>query len=537
MHDPAWLPRLAHHSNPYLKSTRTSNRSAEGVLETRSSRLFQSYAKSWLVPDVVASFPFNWFNGFLRFEPPDGDFTTSENANLFLMVRVLKLVKLLRLLRIARFFRYLGRWERLLLSHVNSNVMRLLKLLFALILFSHWNACLQFFLGTLDTVVVTEIDPVSGETLYRHHLHPDVWVVRAHIDNYSPVLQWSWSFYHATTQLLAISDGIVQPQRPAELWVFLTSVVIGAALYAVFVATLTAVLTEMGASGKEYRSKVDMLHQYMRNLRMPEELRHKLLAYYELCYPTRQMFHESDILDQLSTPLRTRIALLKCHDVLAALRVLHDDRLSSTIALYLERVVFVDEDFIIRSGDFGKGMFFISAGAVEVFMPNNLSKPVTTLGRNAFFGEMSLLDPDGRVTADARVKGYCEGYFMSRENFTMVLALFPQFRAYIEMVARMRLEAVKGETPVEEANAVLSPIKRRLIKSALTAMNCSKAATTVSSGAETGGADTRADTRPGNGIDGTSAACQGWKRRLPRRLSVVIRSAQSQQQSPQALEA
>ena len=53
-------------------------------------------------------------------------------------------------------------------------------------------------------------------------------------------------------------------------------------------ATLTAVFTEFGASGREYRSKIDMLHQYMRSLRMPQELRAKLQAYFELCFPTRR---------------------------------------------------------------------------------------------------------------------------------------------------------------------------------------------------------------------------------------------------------
>ena len=58
-----------------------------------------------------------------------------------------------------------------------------------------------------------------------------------------------------------------------------------------FAATLTAVFTEFGASGREYRSKIDMLHQYMRSLRMPQELRDKLKAYFELCFPTRRVCH------------------------------------------------------------------------------------------------------------------------------------------------------------------------------------------------------------------------------------------------------
>ena len=78
------------------------------------------------------------------------------------------------------------------------------------------------------------------------------------------------------------------------------------------------------------------------------------------------MFHESEILDRLSHPLRSRIALLKCHDVLTALSVLHDENLAREIASRLERVVFVAGDAIIHHGDHGRGMYFISSGSVEV---------------------------------------------------------------------------------------------------------------------------------------------------------------------------
>ena len=216
------------------------------------------------------------------------------------------------------------------------------------------------------------------------------------------------------TQLLAISVGIVDPVRSAELWVYLISIIIGAGLNAIFVASLTAVFAEMGASGKEYRANLDMLHQYMHNQKMDATLRGKIKSFFMLCYPERKMFHEEHILNQLSRPLQTQIALLKCDSVLRTLRVVDDPNLARTIAIYLERVVYIDDDYIIRAGDYGRGMYFISDGNVEIFIENKLA---TTLGQNAFFGEMALLDPSGRSTGDVRAKVFCEGYHLSRENF------------------------------------------------------------------------------------------------------------------------
>ena len=64
------------------------------------------------------------------------------------MLRVLRVVKLLRLLRLARLFRLLERWrEAIGLSH---NLQRLSKLMFLMLLFSHWDGCLLFLLAYLE---------------------------------------------------------------------------------------------------------------------------------------------------------------------------------------------------------------------------------------------------------------------------------------------------------------------------------------------------------------------------------------------------
>ena len=148
------------------------------------------------------------------------------------------------------------------------------------------------------------------------------------------------------------------------------------------------------------------------------------------------MFNERDILDHLSHPLQSEIAMLKCRDVLKALRV-HDDNLARKIALSLKRVVFVSGDCVLHEGDYGRGMYFITSGTVEIFV-RGIDQPMTTLGKHSFFGEMSLLEPGGKVTASTVVSGYMEGWQLTRESFHELLAQFPEFREYIVNVARKR---------------------------------------------------------------------------------------------------
>ena len=88
----------------------------------------------------------------------------------------------------------------------------------------------------------------------------------------------------------------------------------------------------------------------MRHLHVSKELRARMRAYYELCFPGRAMFDETSIISSLSHPLQSEIALHKCHGVLESLRVLHEPQLARVIASLLERMVFVHDDYIIYAG-------------------------------------------------------------------------------------------------------------------------------------------------------------------------------------------
>ena len=58
------------------------------------------------------------------------------------------------------------------------------------------------------------------------------------------------------------------------------------------------------------------------------------------------------------------------------------------LARLLRPRLLVPDELVIRKGDRGRGMFFISSGAVEVVLPHERVR----LGSGDFFGEMALLD-------------------------------------------------------------------------------------------------------------------------------------------------
>ncbi|CAN7494353.1 cation:proton antiporter domain-containing protein [Rhizobium sp. LjRoot258] len=90
---------------------------------------------------------------------------------------------------------------------------------------------------------------------------------------------------------------------------------------------------------------------------------------------------------------------------------------------------------VMRKGDRGDGMYFLSSGAVEVQLPG---EPIR-LDPGAFFGEMALLS-GGRRTADVVAVDFCQFFVLERRDFNMFTAKHPVLRQAVSEMARERTE-------------------------------------------------------------------------------------------------
>lgn len=105
------------------------------------------------------------------------------------------------------------------------------------------------------------------------------------------------------------------------------------------------------------------------------------------------------------------------------------------IAKLLRPRLSVPGEAIMRKGDPGTDMFFVSSGAVEVVL-----KPTPVqIGTGGFFGEMALVNQQPR-TADVISLGYCELLALSGRDFEKFMKLNEEVRKVIESVARERQE-------------------------------------------------------------------------------------------------
>ncbi len=95
---------------------------------------------------------------------------------------------------------------------------------------------------------------------------------------------------------------------------------------------------------------------------------------------------------------------------------------------------------LIRKGDRGEAVYFISSGAVEV----DTGKSKIRLGKGDFVGELSLFY-GGRRSADVTTIGYSNLLVLEGEDFRTLLDRNPHIREVVEAVAEKRMRE-RGKT-------------------------------------------------------------------------------------------
>jgi len=102
---------------------------------------------------------------------------------------------------------------------------------------------------------------------------------------------------------------------------------------------------------------------------------------------------------------------------------------------------------IVRAGERGGAMFFISAGEVEVRIEPD---PVILRG-GEFFGELAMLT-GRRRSADVVARGLCHLLVLEARDFRKLAKLLPELRQQIGDVAEKRLKAASPKAPASAAD-------------------------------------------------------------------------------------
>ncbi|KAJ3229208.1 Potassium voltage-gated channel sub H member 7 [Chytriomyces hyalinus] len=238
-----------------------------------------------------------------------------------------------------------------------------------------------------------------------------------------------------------------RPNTPQEQIIMICFSMIGAALYASIVGTISSFSIGLDVSGRLYKQKIDELKEYMRWKGLDPVTRRKVIKYYEIKYRGK-FFEEKTLLSEMNDSLRMEIAAQNCKQLIAKVpflnRKMHDGRdelFLGRIATALTTSYYVPGDIIISVGDMGFEMFFILKGSVNVMVGGNL---VGRLQEGSFFGELALIANIPR-TATIQAASTCVMYVLSRKDFEKILPEYEDVRNGLDVIYLERMARVKQE--------------------------------------------------------------------------------------------
>lgn len=359
-----------------------------------------NYLKGRFWIDFVASIPFDIFSYM---------FESSKSNQLTL--QLIGLLKLVRVLRLSRLITYLNLKNELKMS------LKLGKLIFFIILYTHCLAWLWYFIVKQDEKWLPPLDYVWVGTEYY---------------NYPNGEKYLSSIYHA---MLMIGGNDVGPRGSLQLWFVSFMLLAGAIINANIFGNMAVILSSLNKKSTTFQEKLDNGNETMKNLKIPSKLMDEIKQYYTLTQITQDHQKElDDFLKTLSPSLRQKVITNIFEDTLNLNSVFRNQKTMITSILQgLEAKIFSPEDKIIKQGEYAISMFFLARGewSVSVISEKQREIFVRTLVEGDYFGEIGLIKQWKR-TASVSSKNYATLAEFDFEVYTKLMSEFPNVKVKME---------------------------------------------------------------------------------------------------------
>lgn len=370
--------------------------------ESEKSTLNNKYLKSWFLVDFMAAFPFGLFLTGLPFDSTLG-------------IKALRLLRLARLLKLAKMVPLIRKWGNVMA--LNPSVLRMFLFLFLVSFTAHWMACawIALFPGMVTS---------DGTGTYIRAIY---WVI---------------------TTMTTVGYGDITPVTNAQTIYAMLVMILGVGTYGYVIANLSNFFGNMDTAKLDFSKKMAIVNAFLAYRSVPSHLEKRIRAYYEYIWENRLDHDENEVIDDLPHSLRTEVALFLRKPLLSKVplfREASEDFLHEVVH-HLNIHVFMPGDEVVRRGDRGESMFFISKGNVAI-LDSDSQSTLAVLGEGSFFGETSLLTAQPR-NATVKALEFCNIYSLDKLRFDMLLNKYPSFAATIHTISAERRIAL--ESPLNE---------------------------------------------------------------------------------------
>lgn len=325
-----------------------------GIWETKHRLIAKRYFKGWFSIDAASSIPYDLLS--LLQETTS---TSSAGVGQLKLLRNLRLLRLAKLLRIFRASRIWNRWSQQLPFSFASMSLWLFGV--SVLIMSHWAACLLR--------IVPQIE--DGETDWmKGYFEGSLGLVDVPSTGSVYLAAYYWSVMTLTT----IGYGDVTAQTDAERLLLTVLMIIGGGMYAYIVGAVCGIVASMDMLKIEFRQAVDELNMFMKEKKIPKELRVKLRQFFHYTEGQRRLRHYHTLLEDMSPALRGDVSRIINKDwvhkvpFIEVAPIEEREAFITAIAIELQLRAYPPLERIMSPGVTVNEMYIINRGTVSIHM-------------------------------------------------------------------------------------------------------------------------------------------------------------------------
>jgi Ion transport protein/Cyclic nucleotide-binding domain len=362
------------------------------------------YLKTFFPIDLLASVPFELLFVF-HSEAAAGT------------VSLIVLIRILRLLRVSRMYLIFNRWQNT--GWMNPSGLRIARFLTLITLLIHLLACMWFQVAAIED-------------------YPkDSWVVLSGIKDAEVSSQYIRALYWTITTMTTIGYGDITPSRDLEYIVAMVIMLLGASMYAFIIGNVASLLNHLDYGKANHWQRMETVTEYLRSRQVPKTLVARIRAFYEYLWTKHKGVPRDTIISDLPESLRLEVLLSLARELLENVPLFKycQPPLRNALLIALKPHTFDPGSHVVREGDVGKQIFFISKGRTKIIKEPDQN--IDVLQNGDYFGHMSILLGERR-TASVVATTYCEIFELSKRSYDEVAQRHPELK---EIMKKMSSEA------------------------------------------------------------------------------------------------
>lgn len=334
-----------------------------GVLVTDRKAIRRHYARTWFIPDVLATFPWDALGLSLQDD--------RSKPNILKLPRYIRLVRLLKLIRLTRILRLKHGFTKLEIKlRLKYGYIRLAGLILSVMLTAHWFACLFFYFGSIGGLKMNWVTQDGIPTdLYGRYIA---------------------ALYFSVYTITTIGYGDVVPENTLERSFTTIIMFLGAAVFAYVISQVSNIACELNESSAHHRRVMDSLTDFAKYRQLPDDLVYDIRRYFQREHMRQRVAHEKELLDAINRDLRIKVFKHMYGTQLEHSHLFKDipaGHLDDVYDNVVERFARKDEK-LFSEGDHPNCFYIILKGEVELHEPG---VPVVHLDKDDIFGDNDML--------------------------------------------------------------------------------------------------------------------------------------------------